>query len=167
MTTYIDKVGNSLQKLKQLPENKQTLAERDALVTQMRIDLTFFEHLPPVSPVDMRECILAREVYEYACFLAVEKEDIEQFERNFTVVKTYYDQFQGVLPDSQKKYSILGLYLLYLLSFNKIVEYNTEIELIPYEELNNVFIQVPLSLQQYFVEGSYNKILSSKQNVPL
>jgi len=133
----------------------------------MRIDLTFFEHLPPASPVDVRECILAREIYEYATFLAVEKEDIEGFERNFTIVKTYYDEFNGILPESQKKYSILGLYLLYLLSFNKISEYHTEIELIPYAELNNVYIKVPVSLEVYFVEGSYNKILSSKQNVPL
>lgn len=99
----------------------------------MRIDLTFFENLPPSNPVDMRECILAREIYEYATFLAVEKEDIEGFERNFTIVKTYYDEFSEILPESQKKYSVLGLYLLYLLSFNKISEYHTEIELIPYE----------------------------------
>ena len=83
-----------------------------------------------------------------------------------------------MLPPSQKKYAILGLYLLYLLSYNKIIdkqgnqqmynaEYHTEIELIPIEELNNVYIKVPISLEQYFVEGSYFKILSQKQNVPL
>ena len=126
-----------------------------------------FENLPPSNPVDMRECILAREVYEYATFLSVEKQDIEGFERNFTVVKTYYDEFSTILPESQKKYSVLGLYLLYLLSFNKISEYHTEIELIPFEEMNNVFIKVPVSLEQYFVEGSYGKILNSKQNIPL
>ena len=59
----------------------------------MRIDLTFFENLPPSNPVDMRECILAREVYEYATLLAVEKEDIDAFERHFQIVKTYYDEF--------------------------------------------------------------------------
>jgi 26S proteasome regulatory subunit N12 len=30
-----------------------------------------------------------------------------------------------------------------------------------------VFIRVPVSLEQHFVEGSYNKILTQKQNVPL
>jgi 26S proteasome regulatory subunit N12 len=64
-------------------------------------------------------------------------------------------------------YSILGLYLLYLLSYNKISEYHTEIELIPVEEQQNVYIKVPVSLEQHFVEGSYNKILTQKQNVPL
>ena len=166
MTSYIDKVSNSLQKLKSIAEGKNTIDQRDQLITQIRIDLTFFENLPPNPTVDMKECILARETYEYATLLAVEKEDIDQFERNFTILKTYYDEFDKILPQSQKKYSILGLYLLYLLSFNKISEYHTEIELIPHDELNNVFIKVPMSLEQYFVEGSYNKILGSKQNVP-
>ena len=69
-------------------------------MTQLRIDLTMFENLPPQNPVDIRECILAREVYEYATFLSVEKEDIESFERNFTIVKTYYDEFSDILPES-------------------------------------------------------------------
>ena len=61
-------------------------------------------------------------------------------------------------------YAVLGLYLLYLLSYNKISEYHTEIELIPFEEQqNNVFIKVPVSLEQHFVEGSYNKILGQKR----
>lgn len=75
--------------------------------------------------------------------------------------------FRGIIPDSQKMYAILGLYLLYLLSYNKISEYHTEIELIPIQEQGNVYINVPVSLEQHFVEGSYNKILNSKQNVPL
>lgn len=75
--------------------------------------------------------------------------------------------YSGVIPPSQKMYAILGLYLLYLLSYNKISEYHTEIELIPIEEQQNVYITVPVSLEQHFVEGSYNKILTQKQNVPL
>ena len=68
--------------------------------------------------------------------------------------------YSGVIPPSQKMYAILGLYLLYLLSYNKISEYHTEIELIPIEEQQNVYIRVPVSLEQHFVEGSYNKILN-------
>ena len=136
-------------------------------MTQMRIDLTFFENLPPANPVDIRECILAREIYEMATTLAVEKHDIEGFERNYNIVKTYYDEFSEVLPESTKKYSIIGLHLMYLLSFNKISEYHTEIELIPFDKLDDVFIKVPVSLEQYFVEGSYSKIINSKQNIPL
>lgn len=73
----------------------------------------------------------------------------------------------GIIPPSQKMWSIIGLYLLYLLSYNKISEYHTEIELIPVEELTNVYIRVPVSLEQHFVEGSYQKILNQQQQVPI
>jgi len=96
--------------------------------------------------------------------LSVEKHDIQEYEQHMSVLKTYYDeQFRSLIPDSQKMYTVIGLYLLYLLSYNKISEYHTEIELIPIaEQHNNVFIRVPVALEQHFVEGSYNKILSQK-----
>ena len=87
------------------------------------------------------------------------------------VLRTYYDdQFCEGLPKSEKMHTMIGLHLLYLLAYNKIAEYHTEIELIPIsEQHNNVFIKVPVSLEQHFVEGSYNKILSQAkrgQSVP-
>lgn len=100
--------------------------------------------------------------------MSVEKKDIEEFERNIGVLKSYYEEFEGVIPKSQKKNAVLGLYLLYLLSYNKISEYHTEIELIPFEEIeSNIYIKVPVSLENYFVQGSYQNILRQQQNVPL
>ena len=58
-------------------------------------------------------------VYEYATFLSVEKKDILEFERNICVLKSYYDEFDNTIPKSANKQTILGLYLLYLLSYNK------------------------------------------------
>lgn len=68
---------------------------------------------------DPKECVLAREIYEYACFLSVEKRDIPEFERNICILRSYYDEFHGIIPPSSKKQSVIGLYLLYLLSLNK------------------------------------------------
>ena len=39
--------------------------------------------------------------------------------------------------------------------------------MIPIEEHNNIYIKVPVSLEQHFVEGSYNRILQTKVKVPL
>ena len=168
MTSIVDRVSNGLSKLKQIQEGAHTLQERDKMVKQLKGELTFFQNIPPCFEAEAKECILAREVYEYATFLSVEKHDIAEFEQHISVLKTYYDeQFRTLIPDSQKMYAVLGLYLLYLLAYNKISEYHTEIELIPIQEQHsNVFIRVPVSLEQHFVEGSYNKILSQKQNVP-
>jgi 26S proteasome regulatory subunit N12 len=94
---------------------------------------------------------------------------VPEFEQHMAVLRTYYDEdFKRIIPESQKMYTVLGLYLLYLLAFNKISEYHTEIELIPLREQHeNPFIQVPVSLEQHFVEGSYGKILSlRRQQVP-
>ena len=83
------------------------------------------------------------------------------------MLKSYYDEFENIIGKSQRKNTILGLYLLYLLSYNKISQYHTEIELIPQEDIdNNIYIKVPVSLETYFVQGSYQKILQQKQNVP-
>jgi len=99
---------------------------------QLMIDLTMFENIPPCLDMDKKECILARkyafrkqltifvgEVYEFATFLSVEKKDIAEFERNICVLKSYYDEFEDAIPKSSKKMAIIGLYLLYLLSYNK------------------------------------------------
>ena len=57
---------------------------------------------------------------------------------------------------------------MYLLSFNKISQYHTEIELISQEDIDkNIYIKVPVSLETYFVQGSYQKILQQQQNVPI
>ena len=71
------------------------------------------------------------------------------------------------LPKSEKKYPLLGLYLLSLLAQNKISSYHMELELLSNEDRQNVYIETPLSLEQHFVDGNYAKILSTKQNVPL
>ena len=40
------------------------------------------------------------------------------------------------------------------------------VRLQPSSDLNNVYIKHPVSLEQYIMEGSYNKVLSLKGNVP-
>ncbi len=99
---------------------------------QIMIELCEFDNIPPCLEADKAECALARkwpfviklvfisgQAYECATMLSVEKKDIEEFERNIAVLKCYYDDFKGVIPDSEKKNACIGLYLLYLLSFNK------------------------------------------------
>ena len=80
MTSTVDRVANGLQKLKSISEVAATLAERDKLVKQLKSDLTFFQNIPPCFEAEAKECILAREIYEYATFLSVEKQDIAEYE---------------------------------------------------------------------------------------
>lgn len=71
------------------------------------------------------------------------------------------------IGESANKYQLLGLNLLFLLSQNRVSEFHTELELLPQEIIqSNQFIRHPLALEQYLMEGSYNKIFLAKGNVP-
>lgn len=75
--------------------------------------------------------------------------------------------FSNEIGESEKKYQLLGLLLLFLLSQNRVSEFHTELELLPQEIIHkNEFIRHPLALEQYLMEGSYNKIFLAKGNVP-
>jgi len=59
------------------------------------------------------------------------------------------------------------LNLLFLLSQNRVAEFHTELELLPANIIQqNVYIRHPLSIEQFLMEGSYNKIFLAKGNVP-
>lgn len=53
-----------------------------------------FKSLPPCQDKpDPKECVLAREVFEYAAFQAIEKEEVEQFQGYVNLLKFYYEEF--------------------------------------------------------------------------
>jgi 26S proteasome regulatory subunit N12 len=71
------------------------------------------------------------------------------------------------LPESPFMYQLLGLNLLCLLSQNRVAEFHTELERLPHKEIHtNVYLKHPVNLEQYIMEGSYNKVILAKGNVP-
>jgi len=113
-----------------------------------------------------QELLLAREVLELAALLSVKMKDIPAFERHISQLKTYYYDFASVLPGSEREAPLLGLNLLRLLSQNRIAEFHTELELIPPEVASSVYVRHPVMLEQYLMEGSYNKVLAARNHVP-
>ena len=76
----------------------------------------------------------------------------------------FLQDYSGLLPDSARKHELLGLNLLCLLSKNKIAEFHIELEVVPEAALqNDPYIRCPLRLEQFIMEGSYNKVKWSKQ----
>lgn len=64
-------------------------------------------------------------------------------------------------------YKLLGLNLLFLLSVNRVAEFHTELELLPANIIqSNQFIRPILALEQYIMEGRYNKIFQAKNSAP-
>ncbi len=70
------------------------------------------------------------------------------------------------IPPSSYQYQILGLNLLRLLALNRIAEFHTELELIPLDKHDNIYIKHPIQLEQYIMEGSYNKVFSAAKDLP-
>ena len=82
-------------------------------------------------------------------------------------LKTYYVDYEQLLPESAYRFELLGLNLLSLLSKNKIADFHTELEQLPSDSLrNNPYIRCPVTLEQFIMEGSYNKVLMLKDNLP-
>ena len=78
----------------------------------------------------------------------------------------YTDQ-STTLPESSRMYELLGLNLLCLLSQNRLGDFHTELELLPPDVLlSNPYIENPVQLEQFIMEGKYNKVIDIRYNVP-
>ncbi|KAG6397143.1 hypothetical protein SASPL_143308 [Salvia splendens] len=109
---------------------------------------------------------LLGDIYEHAVVLSVKIEDQDAFERDFCQLKPYYTDTAVSLPPSPQEYPILGLNLLRLLVQNRIAEFHTELELLSASALENPCIKHAVELEQSFMEGAYNRVLTARQTVP-
>ncbi|KAF5734981.1 26S proteasome regulatory particle non-ATPase subunit 12 [Tripterygium wilfordii] len=139
------------------------------LLSQLKVLLTRFRSLPPLfedTPNAIHELTLARDIYEHAVILSMKTEDQDAFERDFFQLKPYYTDASGCLPSSPQEYILLGLNLLRLLVQNRIAEFHTELELLSSTALDNPCIKHAVELEQSFMEGAYNCVLSARQTAP-
>ncbi|KAI9104661.1 COP9 signalosome [Phlyctochytrium arcticum] len=156
-------------------------------------ELAFLVPKREKAATDEQELLLAREVLEIGAYWSIRVRDIPSFERCISQLKTYYNDFSSALPESARKYPLLGLNLLRLLAQNRISEFHTELELLLLNDAQtppvsstaqkasttkqpaqssfqtiseNVYIRHPMQIEQCLMEGSYNKVWHSRQNVP-
>jgi len=203
-------------------KERYNLQKCNTLLSKLKLLLVKFQLFPPfTAPKETvkQHLLLARETYELAALLSIRAGDDDgAFERTVSQLKTYYRDYASLLPESERKWPIIGLSLMHLLANNRIAEFHTELELIPIHEWNphptlsgrgsfsmsnnisaspnpkpvgkpilvqplpahsaptqpssfsnhpNIYITFPVSLEQRLMEGSYNKILTAKNAVPL
>lgn len=125
-----------------------------------QLELTNLMFLPTSNTTaSNQELLLARDVLEIGVQWSIASNNIPSFERYMAQLKCYYFDYNAFLPESAFKYQLLGLNLLFLLSQNRVAEFHTELELLPADHIqNDVYIRHPLSIEQYLMEGSYNKV---------
>eukprot|EP00388_Colpodella_angusta_P003979 GDKJ01013602.1.p1 GENE.GDKJ01013602.1~~GDKJ01013602.1.p1 ORF type:complete len:230 (-),score=47.89 GDKJ01013602.1:47-736(-) len=123
-----------------------------------------------INSLDVEQALIARETFEYGAFICIRDNDNEGFALHYQQLKPYYFDFAGKLPVSDKQYPTIGMYLLYLLSEDRIGEFHVELELIPEAEksnMNNRFIFYPIRLEECLMEGNYHRIYSAREEAPL
>lgn len=160
--------------LQEWNKKSKNVAKVGQLVNAVKVNLPRLTFLPTdqaagVDPATLKQdLIIARDVLEIGALHSVSAKDAVSFERFLALLKCYYfDYTKDELPESAYKYQLLGLNLLRLLAQNRVAEFHTELELLPEKELrNNIYILHPVTLEQWLMEGRYNKVVLSRGTVP-
>ncbi|ESO06144.1 hypothetical protein HELRODRAFT_188276 [Helobdella robusta] len=146
----LDECGKMLEKLK---------------VTLVEYQIDF---LPSQSStLNIEHIVTARDTLEIGAQWAIAMKNKDLFERYMAQLKCYYLDYKSdgklsnmnsSLMESPYKAQLLGLNLLRLLSENKLSDFHTELERLKSDDLkNSVYIKHPIQIEQYMMEGSYNK----------
>ncbi|KAG1174182.1 hypothetical protein G6F70_000084 [Rhizopus microsporus] len=121
---------------------------------------------PTIGKINVDSMTTARDILEIGAYYSVRVKDIASFERYIAQLNTYYHDLSSQLPPSQQMYPLIGLNLLRLLSQNKLSEFHTTLESIDLDQIHsNPFIKQAVDLEQYLMEGSYNKVWSARSSV--
>ncbi|KAG5837594.1 hypothetical protein ANANG_G00240980 [Anguilla anguilla] len=149
-------------------EKNPNLNKCGDILNELKISLLELNFLPiSGTKLTKQQLILARDVLEIGALWGILKKDIPSFERYMAQLKCYYFDYKDELPESGSMHQLLGLNLLFLLSQNRVSEFHTELERLSARDIqSNVFIRHPVSLEQYLMEGSYNKVFLAKGNIP-
>ncbi|KAI9316438.1 cornichon protein-domain-containing protein, partial [Dichotomocladium elegans] len=106
------------------------------------------------------------EILEMGAYYSIRTKDIGSFERYISQLNTYYHDLASILPPSPQMYPLIALNLLRLLSQNRLSDFHTALEVIDPEQLQtNQYIKQAVDLEQYLMEGSYNKVWNTRSTV--
>jgi hypothetical protein len=61
---------------------------------------------------------------------------------------------------------MIGLNLLHLLTEARLAAFHAQVELLTEEDRASKYIAFPLKLERYLMEGSYNKVLAARSELP-
>lgn len=107
---------------------------------------------------------LARDILEIAALASIHLNDESAFGRYYAQLQPFYDDDQNISPPSSNKSKLIGLHLLLLLSNNDIAEFHTALETLVGVAEDDVFIQYPVMLERWLMEGSYDKVWNATKS---
>lgn len=132
-------------------------------------------------------CPAPGDILEVGAFWSIRTKDIPSFDRYFSQLQTFYNDFMyerppfpfaalliprfhsSVLPPSPREYPLRGLNLIRLLTQNRIADFHTTLESLPLRAdalTANPYIAHPINLEQWLMEGSYSKVWNAREEAP-
>jgi len=166
MTVFDDAVNGYAELSKEFKGKSPNLAKCGEVLEKLKVCLVQLSFLPNERGSHTKELVLARDIIEMGALYSIASRDIPAFSRYIAQLKSYYYDYQN-LPKSYFRSQLLGLNLLCLLAQNKVSEFHTEIErLDPAEIHNDIYIKHPIQIEQYLMEGNYNKLFLAQSNIP-
>jgi len=120
----------------QLQQQFRAPGAKDPAIAQLLVKLKLslaqssllMPSLTDQSAIDTEALAKARDILEIGAFYSVRTQDIPAFERYISQLGPYYNDYGSILPLSQRRYPLVGLDLLRLLSQNKIAQFHTVLE---------------------------------------
>jgi len=146
---------------------KKSLTDCDNLLKMLKVGLADLIFVPSeTTKCSDQELKLARDILEIGVQWSVEMKDIDSFQRYMAQLKCFYNE-KTQLEESPKKWELIGLHLLYLLSTAELADFHMELALIDHKTIEeNVYIKHPVKLEQSLIEGRYNKVFTAKDDLP-
>ncbi|GJE84494.1 26S proteasome non-ATPase regulatory subunit 8 [Phanerochaete sordida] len=139
------------------------------LLAKLKVGLIQHGLLVPQGDVDLSDLAVAREILEIGAFWSIRTRDIPSFDRYFSQLQTYYNDYSSALPPSPREYPIRGLNLIRLLTQNRIADFHTTLESLPLPAdslASNPYISHPINLERWLMEGSYSKVWNAREEAP-
>ncbi|PWN53538.1 hypothetical protein IE53DRAFT_383970 [Violaceomyces palustris] len=154
------------------PSDKEVNKRIRSQLSKLKILLTEAGLLIPSSSANLEglkveDLILARDILEIGAFASIRDKDVEGFDRYINLLRGFYDDYSKILPPSQNHQPLIGLSLLRLLSSNSITAFHTALETLPVDVVrDSPYIQHPVNLERWLMEGSYSKVWRARQQAP-
>lgn len=173
MTTESD-LRSLLEKLSSLPA---TSPQTSALLSKAKLALLHLKCLLPTPTTSPSLLALARQTLEAGALISIRLQDPDAFTRYYQQLQPFYELPPSSYPPTLSKHGqrskVTGLYLLLLLTKGDYAGFHTLLEGLEVEAQGkgleeDVFLQYPVKLEQWLMEGAYDRVwgATKREEVP-
>ncbi|CAJ0960237.1 unnamed protein product, partial [Mesorhabditis belari] len=141
-------------------------SEKEPKIDQLEAALQAIKKVLSETDSESAEALttITRDVLEIDALVAAIKGDLQAFSVSISSVMSFYSTLRH---DSAQLYLLQGLNLMYLLVSNRLSDFHVFLEQIDQSiQTNNPYISTPVKLEQWLMEGAYNKIVLTEKNIP-